>query len=230
MRRFMLCLALFLFVGNVGRADPFTLDDVKLWVGTGSNRAALIVDFKNGSGSQSFAWGFRWNGTATGADMVRAIAASNDAGLRVALQHFSFGDFIVGFGFDANRDGQFAVAPPLNFINGIAEVSSPDKTRVSTDPADRYRELEFPDFWSYWNKASATDPWTSASAGIGDRILTDGSFDGFSAVNEFPGPEPSEPIAVAAVPEPSSVVLLILTGLMLLAVRRMKRPINVKVA
>ena len=138
MRQFMLSFGLLLFVANVGRADPFTLDDIQLWVGTGSNRAGLIVDFKTGSGNQSFAWGFRWNGTATGADMVNAIAAANNAGLRATIQHFSFGDAVDGFGFDQNRDGQFSVTPTLNFDHGIATDFEGERVGV----ADKIGEVE----------------------------------------------------------------------------------------
>lgn len=226
MRRFMLSFGLLLFVANVGRADPFTLDNIQLWVGTGSKRAALVIDFKAGPNPQSLAWGYRWDGTATGEDMLRAIAGSNDAGLRSGLQFFTgFGYFPAGFGFDENRDGQFAVTPSLAFINGIADVTSVNEGRASTNPADRYRELGTAGFWAYYNKDTAASPWTFASLGMSSRVLSDGNFDGWSAVADFndPAVEPSEPISVAAVPESSSMILLALTGSILLVVWRTRR-------
>ncbi len=55
----------------------FTADDVTFWTGTGANEALLIVDFQESVGTASYAWGFRFDGTTTGADMLNAVVAAD---------------------------------------------------------------------------------------------------------------------------------------------------------
>ncbi len=66
----------------------FTASDVTFWIGSGANEAVLIVDFQDGSGTSSYAWGFRFDGTTTGEAMLNAVA---DADPNFAL--------VVGGGF-----------------------------------------------------------------------------------------------------------------------------------
>lgn len=42
-------------------ACGFTFDDIHFWVGEGTNRCAVALDF----GGESLAWGYRWNGACT---------------------------------------------------------------------------------------------------------------------------------------------------------------------
>lgn len=60
----------------IAALDPntFTTDDVKTWVGTGSDSAIMVVDFLNGKTPSSFAWGILYTGSTTGADMLNEIA------------------------------------------------------------------------------------------------------------------------------------------------------------
>lgn len=47
------------------------------WTGAGPNEALLVVDFR-ATGGQSYAFGYRWEGAATGYDMLTAVAAAGD--------------------------------------------------------------------------------------------------------------------------------------------------------
>jgi len=49
--------------------------DITFWVGSGSNRAVLIVNW--GDPDTAFAWGFRFNGTVTAQTMVDSVAAAD---------------------------------------------------------------------------------------------------------------------------------------------------------
>ena len=49
--------------------------DIVFWVGNGTNKAVLIVNW--GNPDTAFAWGFRFNGTATAQTMVDSIAAAD---------------------------------------------------------------------------------------------------------------------------------------------------------
>ena len=64
--------------GSSGVASAsFVFDDIGFWVGSGANQAALVIDWNgpDGSGSEpvSYAWGFRWDGVATGQNMLAAV-------------------------------------------------------------------------------------------------------------------------------------------------------------
>lgn len=75
--------------GPIPAFDPFrfTLQNVAFWVGTGTDSSILVVDFLSSSGPSSFAWGYRYSGVATGAQMLNEVAAA-DPGLAVAGSGF----------------------------------------------------------------------------------------------------------------------------------------------
>ncbi len=71
-----------------GRAQAISLDDIPLWAGSGTNRAAVMIEwnvpevFNNSTvpapvASKTMVWGYRFNGTATGAQMLSAILAAD---------------------------------------------------------------------------------------------------------------------------------------------------------
>lgn len=60
----------------------FTLADVQTWFGTGTDSAAVIIDFNNGTDTASFVWGFRFNDSIDALALVDSIAA-NDAMLTI---------------------------------------------------------------------------------------------------------------------------------------------------
>ena len=64
-----------LFANNL--LAQFSFDDVVFWIGTGSNQAMLVVDFNDGNTDECYAWGYRFEGTKTGEDMLSDIAAAD---------------------------------------------------------------------------------------------------------------------------------------------------------
>jgi uncharacterized protein (TIGR03382 family) len=77
MKRFYvlaLTVALLFVLGSVSSfASPMTFDDIEYWVGTGQNRAALVIDWNDDITPECLVWGYRWDGTATGQDMFQAV-------------------------------------------------------------------------------------------------------------------------------------------------------------
>jgi hypothetical protein len=51
--------------------------DVDYWAGSGSNEAVVVVDFY-ATGGDSYAFGFKWDGVATGYDALTAIDAEGN--------------------------------------------------------------------------------------------------------------------------------------------------------
>jgi len=62
----------------------FTAQEINFWVGTGTDTTLLVVDFLDGSGASSFAWGYLHSGTVTAEQMLNDIDAA-DPVLNVAI-------------------------------------------------------------------------------------------------------------------------------------------------
>jgi hypothetical protein len=101
-----------------GRASAISLDDIQLWAGTGTNKAAVVIEwnspelFNNSTvpapvASKAMAWGYRFNGTATGAQMLNAVLAA-DPKLYV-IETNSSGTLVTGIGYNLKGDGRIGV-------------------------------------------------------------------------------------------------------------------------
>ncbi|HBG69477.1 MAG: hypothetical protein A2W93_01310 [Bacteroidetes bacterium GWF2_43_63] len=67
----------------------FSMDDITFWVGSGSKSAVLVVDFNDGTNPQSFAWGYRFDGTSvTAEDMIADIDSVDNALSMVVMSGF----------------------------------------------------------------------------------------------------------------------------------------------
>ena len=229
--------ALVLLVGVLGSASvasaapysDFGFNDINYWVGTGSNKAALVVDFASPTGTSSYAWGYRWDGTATGEDMFTAIAGSTlfrerDGGpvagtltgsdRRLYLRASGFGgglgSSVFGIGYDANGNGGSFTSGFEGAENGSA-----------SDPGDLYAEGWFTGYWAYFVAESTDTSWGYSGLGFSNRELTDGAWDGWSFQRDFVGDVPVTPTAAAAgVPEPGTASLLIVGAVAALFRRR----------
>jgi len=196
-----------------------TFDDIQFWVGSGANRAALVIDWGDGKSAESLLWGYRWDGAANGLAMFQAVVSA-DPRLFAHLGNYGWGTAVQGIGYDLNGSGGFAVAPALAFdAGGLALSTSPDDARAASDPADHWLEGWNSGFWAYYLKDSGNDPWASAMVGAADRVLADGNWDGWRFAPGFVGPAPAEP-SPAPVPEPATAALLTLGALALAWQRR----------
>ncbi|MBQ2508506.1 MAG: T9SS type A sorting domain-containing protein [Bacteroidales bacterium] len=78
---FVFAMGLMLAAIMVAQVSPKTItmsaSDIQYWVGTGSNQAIVIVGWDDNPSGNNFAlaWGVRWSGTATAANMLDTIAA-----------------------------------------------------------------------------------------------------------------------------------------------------------
>ena len=77
----------------------FSFDDIHYWVGEGTNKCAVVVDW----GGTAKAWGYRWNGDCTNVMEVAERIAHEDPRLRMGVQKMteSFYDLYF-FGYDTN--------------------------------------------------------------------------------------------------------------------------------
>lgn len=210
-RAHLLSASIGLLSVNTSTSHALTLDDLTTWTGSGPNRAALVIDWADGSSPAVY--GYRFDTSVTGEDMFRDIASDRPE-LFLKTGGFTFGTFsgraIFGIGLDRDADG-FALTDSTVFTNGIAEVSDSNADgAASSDPDDSYREGWSTAYWGYYT-SDGLSPWAFASAGFTDRILSDGDWDGWSYQPGFVGGAPS-----VAVPEPTSfLAMLLLAGVSL---------------
>jgi hypothetical protein len=196
-----LCILIFtIAAGTFGHAQTFSFSDIVNWTGTGSNEAALLIDFQDGTTYPSLVWGYRWDGTATGEQMIQAVAAA-DPDLTVQITSYSFGDAVTVIGFNGSSYGPNG--PGSHYESGFSAGT--------------------PGFWAYYLGSGDSLPtWSESATGMSDRILANQAWDGWSWSANFNDTPPSNaPIAAPLpAPEPASLAVLSLGGLGLLIRRR----------
>ncbi len=163
-------------------ASPITtLDDIEFWAGTGANRSALAIDWQGAAMTDnSLVWGFRWEGTAKGVDMLTAIVIADDRlyAKMGPVSRFGFG--VVGLGYDINNDGLFSLSDNTSFDEHGISNDVPSDGATARD-GDWYAEgWLFENFWNYG--IATTSPfddgnWARSGSGVSQRNLANGSWD-----------------------------------------------------
>jgi hypothetical protein len=219
---FVMLAAIASLAGNSWGQIVSNLEDIQFWVGSGANESALVINFNDGSSRPSFAWGFRWDGIATGAEMVAAIAAA-DTNLSILFGGTIESGFFLtsvtyfdGFETHSATSGNFI--DDFNYwsysvVGGTAggDFGPPEVL----DPVVVGPSFAFPAMWESSPVGASAD-----SFGGPGRFLANNSWDAWS-FGEFPVSDPTAASTFAAIPEPSSILLLGL-GAGLLLLRRKK--------
>jgi hypothetical protein len=214
MKKTCLALALFAVSGwNSLRAQTIVdFDSIQYWVGTGSNRAALIIDWKNTSTpNSSFAWGFRWDGQATGYEMISAIAGNVGLDPAPAVP-------------DGTGDPALTIYA-VDFGFGLA-VSAIGYQIGATTLFERGFNPDTPGFFAYFLADGSTalpTTWTSSMVGSSDRLLSNNSWDAWVWAPNFVESLPDTPLA--AIPEPGAILLILASaaGIWLISIRRRRQ-------
>jgi hypothetical protein len=166
------------------QAQPFSFDDIDFWVGSGANRAAMAIDWVEGSTERpALAWGYRWDGEARGRDMLVAIVTADPRLFGKFGGTATSPNAVYGLGYDFDDDGQFAIDDDTTFNSEGIAISGPADGAVSTDSDDYYAEGWFGGFWHYG--IASTNPydggtWSDIQFGMAARVLTDGAWDSWT--------------------------------------------------
>jgi hypothetical protein len=203
-------------VAAPARAALVTVDDfsdILFWTGSGTNEAALVLQFPTAveSGTAmptSIAWGYRWNEPATFADMMFSLAggitggplpaAGADQRLAVNVSYFGeeWGYFVNTISYD-----QIGL-PAADWSQAVREMGPYD---IDTGEYPAQYQLDA------GSGAWTGTPFSLSNAGMSTTPLVDGGWYGFiqadgnAATLAFNQP-------VSAVPEPSGVALLACGG------------------
>ena len=198
-------------------AASTTFDSINFWTGTGTNRAAMVIQWNDGSTPTSMVWGYRWSGEATGIDMLKAIAGSTvsredgqttfmpdtstgaDPRLALSLVNYSWGIALEGLVF-TDRE---VVRTQNDWSTGYWEYSIFGGT------------FNYPLYDENWNdigditySQTGNDTYSNVNRfyspiGASDRILVDGSWDAFSFAADFTSTPVVEP-SPALPPSPTA--------------------------
>jgi hypothetical protein len=165
-------------------------DDIKFWVGTGANRAALVLDWDGTSTvDNALAWGYRFDGTPKAFDMLHAIVAA-DARLYAKIGPVGWlGYGVFGLGYDVNHDGQFALDDETFFDEQGFAITDPADGAVSVNPEDYYGEgWDVTGIWQYGvatgNPFTGGD-WAWSGAGISSRNVLNDSWHSLAFSTNF---------------------------------------------
>jgi hypothetical protein len=122
-----LALAGCVLVPNV---HAITTNDIQLWTGSGTNRAALVIEwnspevFNNSTvptpiANKTMVWGYQFNGAATGTEMLNAVLMS-DHRLYAVISNNNNGTFVDAIGYNLNGNGVVGVTDGSQTYNASA--------------------------------------------------------------------------------------------------------------
>jgi hypothetical protein len=124
--------------------------DIEYWAGSGSNEAVCVVSFDPGL---DYAFGFRWDGHATGFDMLSDIAGAGS--LEVVTNDFGWGVFVDGIAYDGHSAGG---AYPTDWLGYFTSEDGINWNVSGAGASDRHvANLD----WDGWARQTS-DTWPSA--------------------------------------------------------------------
>lgn len=174
-------------------ANSFTMDDVKFWVGNGSKKALLIVQWNDGKNPEALVWGYKWDGEAHGVDMILAIAKADPRFYVLAYPGTQYGTAIAGMGFDIDGANTIGLVLdgnktyPQYPVDGVVNTSSYNFDKwTNLDNNDHWQSGWYSNgFWSYWVKDKPNDKLGFSGLGASSRVLVDGSWDAWNFSVKF---------------------------------------------
>jgi hypothetical protein len=189
-----------------------SFDEIEFWVGSGTNEAAFAVDWHE----QCLVWGYRWDNSATGEDMLKAICQADPR--FYALAYYTgpgLGSALGGIGFDANGDGIYGITDGTTTFDQDTIVDGFIATNgynfddwMAIDSEDNWFSGWYNGYWSYWlNNGSG---WNYSGVGMSSRVLADGCWDGWSWADfaQYGYGSAPENMQAASIPEPATIAIL----------------------
>ncbi len=210
----------------------FTFDMIQFWAGEGENRAALVIQFNDDREKNALVFGYRWNGLATGADMIRAVVKAHPR-LYTLMQYTNVsspsdpngGYTINGFGWDFDDDGDISL---IDTGNGNQVYTSedgffehprgykPGQGGSSDYDYDNWKAGDTDDFWgagwyvsywSYWVKEGESDSFGYSGWGASGRVLSNNSWDGWNfSLNMMPSNWKNFAAAPSVIPDDAKTI------------------------
>lgn len=224
--------------------------DILFWAGSGTNQAALVLYFDaptygDGGSPAAIAWGYRWNGQRTQADMLLSLAGEitvsgsapsppspqpgSDPRLAVDVSYFdAFG--LTGYLVTSLRFDQIGLPSPWQQIERVMD-------NTARPPANGFIDIApyeaFSGSSAAWPSGGSFD--LIADTGISQTAVANGGWYGFVETLYEVQDNGGEPVfvgfpttftfaqPVSAVPEPSAFALAACGGIVALGAWRRRR-------
>ena len=153
----------------VTKTSAVSLDDIQFWIGSGTNRAALVIEWSTPESlnystvpaplaDKSLVWGYRFNGTATAAQMFQSIVASDPRlyALGVIDPHYGLGIYGIGFHFAGGGDLGVTDGNTTNYFpNGLQTSVTVDADAAAPlNPGDLYWSGLYGPNWETWTETN----------------------------------------------------------------------------
>lgn len=176
-----------------GGGDPyFAFRDIKYWIGTGTKKAALVIDWHDGNQPEALVWGYRFDGKKSAGDMLEEIA-NQDPRLLIAIgEGMKSGTCLFSIAYRPvigakPYEIRYQEKPLKLKSEGVYTVDFDPKKDDAvdhftiSDPTARWRTGFYKiGYWSYFHKERRLDPFGYSNFGLWNLQLIDGSWHGIS--------------------------------------------------
>lgn len=176
-----------------GGGDPyFAFRDIKYWIGTGTKKAALVIDWHDGNQPEALVWGYRFDGKKSAGDMLEEIA-NQDPRLLIAIgEGMKSGTCLFSIAYRPvigakPYEIRYQEKPLKLKSEGVYTVDFDPKKDDAvdhftiSDPTARWQTGFYKiGYWSYFHKERRLDPFGYSNFGLWNLQLIDGSWHGIS--------------------------------------------------
>ena len=151
----------------VTRASAVSLDGIQFWIGSGTNRAGLVIEWSTPESrnystvpapiaDKSLVWGYRFNGTATAAQMFEAVVAADPRLYAVGTVDPLYGLGIYGIGFHLGGGSAQGITDGNTtnyFTNSVLTNATVDVDAAAPlNPGDLYWSGWYGPNWENWTE------------------------------------------------------------------------------
>ncbi len=169
-----------------------SFDDIHFWTGSGTNRAAVVIDWNSGAGNDSLVWGYRWNGQAPNMTSVLREIAAEDNRLRLVIPQSTYGSTLETIAYDANDNG--------------CEIDSSSMTASDPDDFAGFGPFTSDSYWASMESSVQNVPFEDcvlsySMSGIDGVYARNGGWFSYKFINWMIG-EDSYPAAPSPAPSP----------------------------
>jgi hypothetical protein len=166
--------AVFLVLAGATTANAQTFTPLlTATVGSGSEETFLALDFKDGTQNDNYAFGYKYDGTKTGVDLLNALASNG-----LMTQYIYNGAAVNGFKFDGHSEAGFAASGYWAYYKSLDgqtwQYSSKGVTGSLT--AGGW------DGWSWAPNSKATPPITPAAVPEASSVVSLGLLLGLGVI------------------------------------------------